>query len=483
MFCMQAIGVVVWFTSFFWVACANFLDESTLQQTVLKEIVKLEKKGFTVQQRSLAIYFLDQSNADNSPDVVENNVKLFASAVFSHDETAAHQAFYIFCVVGGADNVLSRFLPYKALNTAFISAPKSHNDLLAHVHAIALLGDNLVNKFGSVLFLNQDARGPFEDRLNGKWWQRIVSVFQQNPSVGIVGPMISCEIGPHVQTHAFAMRSEVALKVLHEFNPKRAAGKKNKNRHLETSISEEAISMGHAIVSLYYQRRFNRTIFTGDCVINRGNNAFHRSNPTSWCGVSPQDALFLRFGGVPLRIKGYYCQDTLQKIAQVTEQIALAEPSAQLILPETIYGGHFYPLYKEYNAELWRDRSVQLVTAPTTSVVPERKISLKSKSEVEDSKVCLLVRTSLMHGSEAQNKTKVILTDLKQLVQSKFLGLCVSMFCFCGEPRETSNVSFFDYSQRRSCLSQVYSDKVLPIGKLTSLSPMISLSTKSCRVF
>ncbi len=461
---MRAFGVVVWFTTLFWLSCANFLDESALQQAVLKEVVKLEKRGVAEQQRSLAIYFLDQSNADNSPDVVENNVKLFASAVSLHDETATHQAFYIFCVVGGADNILSRFLPYKALNAAFITAPKSHNDLLAHVHTVTLLGDNIVNKFGSVLFLNQDARGPFEDRRNGKWWQRFVSVFQQNPSVGIVGPMISCEIGPHVQTHVFAMRSDVALKVFHEFNPKRAAGKKNKNRHLETSISEEAISMGHAITSLYYQRRFNRTIFTGDCAVNVGNSAFHRSNPTSWCGVSPQDALFLRFGGAPLRIKGYYCQDTLQTIAHVTEQIALAEPSAQLVTPETIYGGHFYPLYKEYNTELWRDRSAQLVVAPAQSVVPERKIKVDSKSGVEDSKVCLLVRTSLMHGSEAQNKSKVLLTGLTHLVQSTFrlrilyrkslflLGLCACVcLCVC-----VSNACCFFQSHCHSKLLQVY---------------------------
>lgn len=403
--CIAVLCATIWRTAF-----GLFVDEFGLQLALLKQIVKLEAKNVSVQHRSLAIYYLDKVQMENSPDVVENNVKLFASAVSSHDEKADHQALYIFCVVGGAKNPLSKLLPFDAPNALFIGLSNVHYDLLAHIHTISVLGDNTVSKFDSIFFLNQDARGPFEDRLHGKWWQRIVSVFQQNPTVGIVGPMISCEISPHVQTHAFAMRPEVALEVFHEFNPRRIAGKRNKNRHIETSISEEVVNLGHSLTSLYYQRYFNRTIFTGDCVVREGNNAFHRSNPTSWCNVSPEDALFMRFGGAPLRIKGYYCQDTLKLIAQATEQIALAEPALQLIVPETIYGGHFYALHKEYNAEIWKDRTASPLST--------------SANEKNDNNVCLLVRTYGMHGQAALNNTRVVGTGLKQLIQSKFSYAC-----------------------------------------------------------
>ena len=260
------------------VTYAQFIDDASLQLRLLKAISSFDKFGVPVKRRSLAIYAIDPMVPENSPDIWENNVKMFASAVLSHSQKAKHQAFYVFCVVGGSSHELSKYLPHNAPNVAFIKSPHSHGDLQAHISTIAALGDTIVSKFSSVLFLNQDARGPFEGRKDGKWWSRFAATFDNNPSIGIVGSMISCEISPHVQTHAFAMRSEVALEVFSEFNPRRIAGKKNKARHLETSISAETINLGHSISSLYYQRKFNRTVFGGACVTQEGNSAAHRSN-------------------------------------------------------------------------------------------------------------------------------------------------------------------------------------------------------------
>eukprot|EP01032_Pedospumella_encystans_P036082 gene36082-40810_t len=172
---MRVLSIALLCASLWQAVFAAFMVESDLQLTVLKELAKLEKTQIPVDRRSLAIYFLDRPHEENSPDVVGNNVKLFASAVDSHGENADHRAFYIFCVVGGSKNPMSKFLPQNAPNVVFLDATSNHNDLLAHIHTITVLGDNIVTKFGSVLFLNQDARGPFENRLQGKWWQRIVS--------------------------------------------------------------------------------------------------------------------------------------------------------------------------------------------------------------------------------------------------------------------------------------------------------------------
>lgn len=454
MFIKSVFYVTLWVISLCQLVHANFVDDATLQLNVLRAISAFDKDNVALKSRSLAVYTIDHITADNSPDIWENNVKLFVSAVLSHSRKAKHQAYYIFCVVGGAEHTLSKFLPFNAPNVAFIKAPGGHGDLLGHVNTIALLGDTIVSKFSSVLFLNQDARGPFEDRTDGRWWRRFVTTFEENPLVGIVGSMISCEIGPHVQTHAFAMRSEVAMEVFSEFNPRRIAGKKNRNRHLETSLSTETTSLGHAMSSLYYQRKFNRTVFAGACVTKEGNSPVYRSNPTSWCDVLPQDALFMRFGGHPLRIRGYYCQETLDAIARATEQIAISEPSLQLIQPETIYGGKFHALYKEFNAEQWRDRNVSLLSS-AKAVVPG----------LAPEKVCLLVRTSSMHGSAAANKTNVVLTDLKQLIRSKY---CTSIFVwvfitFCP-------TSMYLLSHLASCVpfSQHYCGRAPPTGRPTS---------------
>lgn len=407
---LSICGVFIFILGLGYVQAAKFLEDSALQLTVLQAISKFDEAGTSSLHRSLSIYNIDQKIAEDSPDITENNIKLFFAAVASHTTTVNHQAFYIFCVVGGAQNSLSRLLPADLPNSAYIKASGGHRDLVSHVHTVSILGDSIVSKFNTILFINQDARGPFEDRDNGKWWKRIVNLFDQNPKLGIMGPMISCEIQPHVQTHAFAMRSNVALEVMSEFYPERAAGKRNKNRHLEISLSADTIDLGYSISSLYYHNKFNRTVFSGNCEAKEGNSEVHRSNPTSWCDVDPSDALFMKFGGIPLRIRGYYCQESLDAIQRATQQIVDQEPQLKLTWPETIYGGHFHPLYKEFNIEQHRDRSVQIVGLPMSKEAHQRN---------ENSKVCLLVRTSLMHGTAAAAKSKVVLTDVKLLAQSK----------------------------------------------------------------
>eukprot|EP01032_Pedospumella_encystans_P022417 gene22417-25395_t len=351
-------------------------------------------------QRSLVIYRLGEITEVESLDVIENNIKIFSAAVQSHSATASHQAFYIFRVVGGKANKLARHLPLNLTNVALTRcAANTMHDLTAHVHTVHMLGEAIISKFHSVLFLSHEARGPFEDRENGAWWNRIVSVFNSFPNVGVLGSSISCEFAPHVQSHALALRSDAAVRILLKSQIKGM---------LETGLTTTALKLGYNISSLIYQRRWNETVFTGECRHEKGNYPMYDANPSSWCDVQPEDALFMKWGGAPLSLRGYYCQQTIDNIRAATLKIAEADQTVHLALPETIFGGQLYALSKEYDLERWNDRFVQHL-----------KFNSLSRGGQEPQKVCFLVRTAIMHGRNAVgNNTNRVRMDLNLFIST-----------------------------------------------------------------
>lgn len=246
-----------------------------------------------------------------------------------------------------------------------------------------------------MLFLDQYSRGPFEERANGQWWNRITSVFDDYPQVGMVGSSISCEVSPHVQSHAFAMRSSAAVQVFAEFHPHTAAGKKNKDVVLETGVTATALNLGYNISSLIYQRRWHETVFS-ECHNAGANHESLSKNPVSWCATRPEDALFVKFGGPQLSQRGYYCQETLDLVQQATMKIALQEPALHLALPETLTGGPLHGLSREFDLESYR---------PMHSEIAQ--------------KVCFLVRSAIMHGRNASTGSRVVRMDVDLFITSE----------------------------------------------------------------
>lgn len=431
---------------------AKFDSDADIQLKALQAIGRFDAENIPTSKRALSIYYLaNLVSKEDSFDVIENNVKIFAGAVLLHNSSSStRRAFYIFNVVGGSENVFAKYLPYAAENTAFIKTPVQHNDLLAHVQLVSLLGETVISKFQSVFFMNHDARGPFIGRKNGAWWKFLTASFDADPRIALVGPVISCQIAPHVQTHAFAMRSDVVLEIFSEFNPRSAAGKRNKAKHIETALSTEAINAGYLLSSLHDQRSAGQAVFNNnDTCVNRtsremnSNSVLYQANPTSWCDVKPSDAIFMKWGGPPLRLRGYYCQDTIDSIRAGTLALADREPALfqSLALPETIYGGRMYQLYKEHNQQLWLDRSVVPIpvrpSRPSMSRSSSGENANKQQQQqtesrgvmiAEASKVCLLVRTSLQQGKEALKNSRLVHTDIHMLIACK----CLSFFVVHG---------------------------------------------------
>lgn len=387
---------------------ANLLvNDTSLHTRLLASINRFDAQKVAINKRSLAIYRIGDILEDHSFEVAENNVKIFSAAVRAHSASAQHQAFYIFRIVGGKKNKLAKHLPYNLPNVA-ISKCSAHakHALTAHVHTIHMLGDAIISKFHSVLFLNHEARGPFEGRNNGAWWNRITRIFNDYPNVGMLGPTISCEIAPHVQTFVFAMRSDAVHRVLDEFKPHAVADKRNRDEALETAVTSTALRLGYKVASLATERHWGETVFTGRCR-NSSRSTTISLNPTSWCDFRPEEALFMRWGGEPLIVPDFYCLETMNHIYKATAKMVTSDSTLQLTLPEKLSSAanapSFVPhlsLAEEYELERARDLHVRHLKEPA--------------------KVCFLVRTASSVGRQATKKSLVEHMNLDLFIASKF---------------------------------------------------------------
>lgn len=400
-------------------AWSTFVNESTLHLRVKDEIKSWDDNSIPISRRSLVVYHLGELTSEESIDVAENNVKLFTAAVLVHTSSAHHKAFYIFRVVGGKKNILARHLPLGSSNTAICKCSHHSRDIMAQINTIHSLGSEVVDKVHSLLFLNHDARGPFEGRENGAWWDRITNIFNTYPQVGLVGATISCEISAHVQSHAIALRSNAAAQIFAEFDTSTPAGRRNRAGHLEVTLSAIAVAKGFRLSSLAYERHWNEPEYVGRCISSKGNYQLYNANPTSWCDIRPEEALFTRWGGPTLSLRGYYCQKHIDNIHEATMKIAESEHSVHLALPETIFGGPLYALSKEYDLERWNDQSLKRV-----------KFNSLPRGGQTPQKVCFLVRTALMHGKNATKNANSVEMNLDLFITSTFLHILLLFHVF-----------------------------------------------------
>mmetsp|Transcript_21617 Transcript_21617/g.36213 ORF Transcript_21617/g.36213 Transcript_21617/m.36213 type:complete len:702 (+) Transcript_21617:56-2161(+) len=377
--------------------------EEILKQKLMAKIQDYKKYNIPINERSLIMYHVGMPSKEDSVDVLANNIRMFAEAMATHTEQTRNHGFYIFRVAGGTENSLTQYLRFGFPRASILMCSHTQSDIDIHIQTLTMLGKDFVHAFGSVLFFSGRARGPFYERNNGEWISSYENILTKNPNVGIVGSTINCQIQPHVQSHAFAMRSDVAWDVMTSLHPER--GKKRKNhQHMEIALSVETQNAGYKMASLLYKYRTGNAVFNGQCVEGRGQGVQTKSNPTSWCDLKPREVMFMKWGGLPLRVRGFFCHETMQRILNSTYNLGTKEPSMQLVMPETIYGGHLYNLHKAYDQEIWKTKDIKKLTKLPPNEGARR--------------ICLLVRTASMHGRAADAKSRTERMTLDLLITS-----------------------------------------------------------------
>ncbi|KAJ1415502.1 hypothetical protein B484DRAFT_454512, partial [Ochromonadaceae sp. CCMP2298] len=339
------------------------------------------------EDRFLVVYHIgdppgSRSNRSNSIDISLNNMNLFVAAILSHhnDPQSPYKAYYLFNIVGDADNPIIPLIPTHLPTVSYVLWSEASSDLDCHMRLTRKLGDRMITRFGAVLYMNQGVRGPLVDRVGGQWLGRFKGLLGSH-NVAMAGPSMSCEVSPHVQTHMFALRSQMVPKITaHIRESMTGANLKDWTKlihALEVGMTGVVQAAGFNVSSFLYANR-DQPYFK-HCLTYQGPKNQFDLNPASWCGVSIQELVFVKWGGEPMRTPGMICNSTVVDMENALENISQSEV-VDLVLPEALMGGSLFPLYKEYAREAWLDRKP--LPAP-----PAPPASTPSPN------VCFLVRT------------------------------------------------------------------------------------------
>jgi hypothetical protein len=290
-----------------------------------------------------------------------------------------------------------------------------------HLRTLNVVKNTLELNFGSVMFLNNGIRGPMVYRENGEWVEEFRKLLSKEHNVGMAGPTLSCEVAPHVQTHAYIMRTQLIPPLLAEYTTfHRYEDWPQMIRRYEVGMSQFITKQGWNISSLFYAKRLNKLYFDGYCIqVSNANKNPILNNPSRWCDLQPEELIIYKFGGEMLRVSGFVCDEIRQYMRQ--ELIRLSEnemKSYDLILPETLKGGPSFDLFKQYDLEIYRDH---------VASIERQKNPVVNRKDEEANKVCLLVRTAKMHEAKQISPYGESITSgsIEEIVQCKCLSIMV----------------------------------------------------------
>jgi hypothetical protein len=404
----------------------KILPEQPGLQTAHKKLISfvksLESRNVGMEDRTLIVYNVDIGDEFSSYEVTINNVRVFLSAV-SLDSSPNSNNFYWFNVLGDHNKFfgdLNNFQQQYA-NVAVVERTIAPHDVFVFVRTLGLVKHILENKFGSVMLVSNGARGPFNNRKDGGWLQPFHKLLFQN-NVGMVGATLSCEIAPHIQTHAFIIRTQLVNTILSEYNNFKKAENDNwKAERYELGFSKIVQAAGYNVSSLLYANRMQKAYFDNNCLpgLKQFLDIPEILNPLRWCDIKADEIAFFRWGGEILRIpEGLVCDKTIQHMQEQLLLLHQESPDANLLVPEVMKGGKLFDLYKSYNDEMWRDYVTQ---------TENKTIDYSSLNN----KVCFLMRTAQMHDLADplgnKNLTTIPITDIvadtgiQDIIKCKFM--------------------------------------------------------------
>jgi hypothetical protein len=195
---------------------------------------------------------------------------------------------------------------------------------------------------------------------DGEWIEEFRYLLDRN-HVGVVGSSFSCEVFAHAQPHMYVVRTEMLSDAVTRFNvQKKTMQSLNLMQYFQDGASVVATRLGYKLASVLYHKRAQQEFFSNQCLTTTNANSLSpaSSNPLSWCDLLPDEVVFVKWGGVPLRPPATMCQEHINRVLERTAQLAVEDPNLQLHIPETFHRGITYELMRQYNMEQWRGRDI-----------------------------------------------------------------------------------------------------------------------------
>lgn len=453
-------------TTIFMIIHANPKEELILlQRTFIAMSKKLHKEinhynsiNIPIVNRNLVIFHINEVTQEkDSVDISYNNLQIFISSIKQHTKNSKQNAFYIFNIAGGLTSNFLKYLPIEQNNVAYVDWPRRCGEKDTPIKTILQLGSQVYNNFTSVIISSDRSRGPMYYTKNGEWIEKFRYLLDGN-NVGIVGASMSCELFPHVQPHMYIFRTELLNTAIKQYNIEKKTNNMNIIQYFHDGISVLAVRLGYKLASMLYYIRKQELYFQDQCLTTTSSStsttattstSSSHTNPLTWCDLTPEEVVFVKWGGVPLRPPTTLCIHHLNKVLQQTTTLALNDPTLQLHLPETFHRGIMYELRKQYNMEIWRnsyiaslvvykntttssgsssndssnkkDSTTTSTTASYASALVNPNIYMTDIYSIHNPKVCFLVTVETKQDSTPMSKAGSIFEtiDVQQLIYCK----------------------------------------------------------------
>ena len=378
-------------------------------------------------KRNLVIYHIEDIGLnDNNLEVAFNNVKVFVASILHHHQPSDQSAFYLFNVAGLNSNAAKEIIPTHLKNVAAVDWVISPNPLYSFLQTVLLLDQDALSLVDVVFHLSSGVRGPLVHHKNAAWIGEFRHMLDAS-NVGMVGPIISCLGVPHVQTHAFALKTQLLPQIKMEIQRYyESEDFVPIEEHFQQRLARAVQESNMLIASLYHAKRFASDVFQPKFCTDMAQTA--QNNPLSVCETNAEDLIFVRWSGEHLGAKGFQCGKGIA-MSEANQVLVRGLTSQVALLPEVASGGPYADLYKEYSLEHLREQ--RAMAALASKAAAERTKGVASTPATasattvlpEDSQVCFLVRTAKMHDptyvSPKTGKIRYVEMDLEVFAKCK----------------------------------------------------------------
>ena len=285
-----------------------------------------DARGVARARRVLVLYHVGPvSRADPLAPVFAENLRLFFASLRAAPGAAEGIAppFVLANIVGGRGNALWDALQEQlaalaqggsGAGSCAVEHAAAESDLLTHLQTLALLGPAVAARLGAVAALNQGVRGPLPTgaRSGLDWLSAYAALLHSQPELALVGPLLSCQMAPHVQTHMFVLKADKLGTVL-EHGLQRPGGAPPTGQggrrlagdwlagtivHLEVGLTDSLLDEGLGVASMHDHLALGRSAFAPT---HCPHPHFGQQNPSKSCQLDVHKLGFVKFGGELMR--------------------------------------------------------------------------------------------------------------------------------------------------------------------------------------
>jgi hypothetical protein len=202
-----------------------------------------------------------------------------------------------------------------------------------------------------------------------------------------------------------------------------SSSSKKKKAKSDTPSSLSAASASSSSSSLTTEMVRN-AVYDNSCLQSLDLSGELSANPFQWCDLRAEEVMFMKFGGYELVTPGRLCARTVSMVYDATLRLTSQDRALRVMLPETLYGGVYKSLYRQYSYEILPPTIPPPPAPPSKSSRHSKKqvVVLPPSGLYKDEKVCFLIRSAKVHSmreTPGVAPSRLVKMDIELLINCK----------------------------------------------------------------